>query len=144
MLWKTAALLKHYLFEELQRARGLSETNKWERHPHSKFYSQGGTFSKVKFHKVVKSGPKPVNGEKGVNKIPCVWHLAEQLKVKNMRDQIVTCRKASCEWPHKILTNCTREEVLANADTLGKLKGQYTKQLRTVELQLKDNQYKPK
>jgi nucleoid DNA-binding protein len=30
-----AALLKHYLFEELQRARGLSETNKWEEHPYS-------------------------------------------------------------------------------------------------------------
>ena len=50
-----AALLKHYLFEELQKARGLSENNKWERHPHSKFYSQEGTFSKVIFHKAVKS-----------------------------------------------------------------------------------------
>ena len=73
-----AALLKHYLFEELQRARGLSETNKWERHPHSKFYSQEGTFSKVKFNKTIKLGPKPVSEEKGANKLPCVWHLASQ------------------------------------------------------------------
>ena len=139
-----AALLKHYLYEELQRARGLSETNKWERHPHSKFYSQEGTFSKVRFHKSVKLGVKPVNEEKGVNKLPCVWHLAEQLKVRNMKDQIVTCRKASCEWPHKAFTNCTREEVLAKVDTLGKLKGQYIKQMSTIELKLKDSQYKPK
>ena len=139
-----AALLKHYLFEELQRARGLSETNKWERHPHSKFYSQEGTFSKVKFNKTIKLGPKRVSEEKGANKLPCVWHLAEQLKVKNAKDQIVTCRKASCEWPHKTLISCTREEVLAKADTLGKIKGQYIKQLNTMELKLKDNQYKPK
>lgn len=139
-----AALLRRYLFEELQRARDLSETNNWERHPHSKFYSHEGTFSKVKFLKVVKTEPKSVSQEKVAGKLPCVWYLAEQLKVKNMKDQVVTCRKASCEWPHRTLSNCTREEVLAKVETLGKLKGQFIKEFNTKELKLKESKYMSK
>ena len=119
-----AALLKRYLNEEMQKAQGLTGTKKWETHPHSKFYAQEGTFRKVIFKKVIVHDSNPVVQDKCARKLPCIWYAAEQLKVRNVKEQIITCRKALCE-----LAQCNRGELLARVDTLGKLKTQFIKNL---------------
>jgi hypothetical protein len=49
-----AALLRQYLSIEIEKAGNPSSTNTWERHSHSKFCSQEGTFNKVKVRKAIK------------------------------------------------------------------------------------------
>ena len=135
-----ATLLRRYLCEEVEKARNPSLENKWERHPHSKFYSQEGTFNKVQFRKTVKP-------EAAVNKIEkplCIWHSAGLLQVKNAKNQPVACRRAQCEWSHRSLSECTKKELLLKADSLGGFKAQYIKQLNAMTRDLKDNREKGK
>ena len=134
-----AALLKRYLYEEMQKAQGLLGAKKWETHPHSKFYAQEGTFKKVIFKKVIEKITNPVIQDKGTKKLPCIWYAAEQLRVRNAKDQVITCRKASCEWPHRSLIQCSRGELLARADSLGKLKTQYIKNVDAMVHELKND-----
>ena len=135
-----ASLLRHYLCEEIEKARNPSLENKWERHPHSKFYSQEGTFNKVQFRKAVKS-EAPVSK---VDRPLCIWHSAGLLQVKNAKDQLVACRRAQCEWSHRSLSECTKKELLLKADSLGGFKAQYIKQLNTMTKDLKDSRDKGK
>jgi hypothetical protein len=139
-----AALLKRYLYEEMQKAQGLSGSKKWEAHPHSKFYAQEGTFRKILFKKVISQDANPVKHEKEINKLPCIWYAAEQLKVRNAKDQVITCRKTLCEWPHRSLTQCSRGELIARADSLGKLKTQYIKNVDAMMQELKTEPSKSK
>lgn len=134
-----AALLKHYLNEEIQKAKGLSNAKKWEIHPHSKFYSQEGTFRKVLFKKQVTNDVIPATIDKKVKKLPCIWHAAEQLKIRNAKGQIISCRKLSCEWPHRPLSQCSREELIAKADTLGALRAQYIKNVDAIKQESKND-----
>jgi hypothetical protein len=129
-----AALLKQYLSNEIEKARNPSSTNTWERHPHSKFYSQEGTFNKVKFRKAI----KPETPANKVNNSLCIWHSAGLLQVKNAKDQPVACRRAQCEWSHRNLSECTKKELLLKADSLGGFKAQYIRQIGTMEKILKD------
>ena len=71
----------------------------------------------------------PVVQEKGAKKLPYIWYAAEQLKARNAKEQMIIYRKASCEWPHRSLAQCSRGELLARVDTLGKLKTQFIKNL---------------
>ena len=139
-----AALLKRYLYEEMQKAQGLSGSKKWEAHPHSKFYAQKGTFRKILFKKVISQDTNPVKHEKDVKKLPCIWYAAEQLKIRNAKDQVITCRKTLCEWPHRSLTQCSRGELIARAESLGKLKTQYIKNVDAMMQELKSESSKSK
>jgi hypothetical protein len=136
-----ATLLRHYLREEIEKSRSTSLTSaSWERHPHSKFYSQEGTYNKVQFRKSI----KPEVPSNKVDKPICIWHSAGLLQVKNAQNQLVACRRAQCEWSHRSLSECTKRELLLKADSLGGFKAQYIKQINAMAKDLKDGRTKGK
>ena len=136
-----AILLRHYLRTEIEKSRiTTSASASWERHPHSRFYSQEGTFNKVQFKKSVKSEVPSNKVEKPI----CIWHSAGLLQVKNAHGQLVACRRAQCEWSHRNLSECTKKELLLKADSLGGFKAQYMKQINAIAKDLKDGRAKGK
>lgn len=129
---RCAALLKRYIHKIVRRARGVSGTNNWELHPHSKFYSQEGTFDKVVFLK--KSRVDESNSNKYVLAAPskeaihqtpqgsmtvCPYHIVSQLGVKSKSGSVIECTTDRCRNKHVNIDNLDRNDVAKSIRTIG-------------------------
>ena len=131
-----AALLKRYFKDEMDKAKGVASTNKWEFHPHSKFYSQEGTFNKVQFN----IRPTTSLGDK--RKIPdveaqsglCIYHLGNQMDVVGYNSQAIECRNgAKCTNRHMDKKELTKTQAYAAINSMpdGRLRKSYELKMKS-------------
>ena len=117
---KCALLLQHHLNVGLMQARGTAPTGKWERQPHSKFYSNEGTYSKV--ISASTQQPDPNSSKNNTSKTQekmkhikadaiCPYNLAGQLGFLTIAGLTLACTNKKCNNRHATLRKLTRAEV---------------------------------
>jgi hypothetical protein len=122
---KCAALLRKYLSDQVQAARGEKEKeSNWEPHPHSFFYSAEGEYQKIKF--------SPIPSDIVKSKDMCEWHLGYLLQVKEYNNKIIQCRSgAKYRFAHNDLREINRKQA---EDAIRRVKGDSLQKAFTISM----------
>ena len=101
---------QHQLSIGLDQARGISRTENWGRQPHSKFYSNEGTYRKIILAPAVL--PSAQKKETSVEPISlCPYHIAGQLGVQSVSGSAIKCISERCKNKHEKIDKLIRNEV---------------------------------
>ena len=135
-----ATLLKKYLHEEIKKAIGLASMNNWEKHPHSRFYAQEGTFQMVNFSRKTLPSPKAAaqvkaNHSQSNENGTCIWNLGSLIKATASNGQLIVCRNGTkCLMKHvqlKEITKSRAKELVGNIANV-KLRSSYERAVEST------------
>ena len=107
---KCAQLFQHHFKVGLDQARGIFPTGNWELQPHSKFYSNEGTYRKILLTPTTL--PPDQKKKAVVEVIPhCPYHIAGQLGVLSASGVVIKCISERCKNKHEKIEKITRIEM---------------------------------